>query len=350
MMDSSSSPESKATSYREAGVDLAAAETAKQRIARTVAGTRTQWVTGAIGAFGGMVRVPEGFAEPTLVMSTDGVGTKVLVAEAAGRYDTVGEDLVNHSVNDILVHGATPLAFMDYIAGADLAVDTIADLVEGVARGCRAHDMALTGGETAQMPGVYQPGHFDLAGTIVGVTERGSAIHGDAIVPGDGLLGYASTGLHTNGYTLARRILFQDMGLAVHDSLPDTDGTVADALLAVHRSYLAAVQPVMAHMHGMAHITGGGIAGNLVRILPETASADVDSESWDVPRLFSILQQSGRVDTAEMREVFNLGIGYIGVLPADSVTLAVEAAEVAGVKTWVIGEIRTGQQEVRFTK
>jgi len=346
MTDSSSSPESKATSYRDAGVDLAAAETAKHRIARTVAETRTQWVTGAIGAFGGMVRVPEGFAEPTLVMSTDGVGTKVLVAEAAGRYDTVGEDLVN----DILVHGATPLAFMDYIAGADLAVDTIADLVAGVARGCRAHDMALTGGETAQMPGVYQPGHFDLAGTIVGVTERGAAIHGDAIVPGDVLLGYASTGLHTNGYTLARRILFQDMGLSVHDPLQDTEGTVADALLAVHRSYFAAVQPVMAHMHGMAHITGGGIAGNLVRILPESTCAEVDPGSWDAPPLFTILQHHGQVDTAEMREVFNLGIGYIGVLPADSVTLAVEAAERAGVGTWVIGEIRTGQQEVRFTK
>jgi phosphoribosylformylglycinamidine cyclo-ligase len=350
MADSPASPKSNATSYRDAGVDLAAAETAKQRIARTVAGTRTQWVTGAIGAFGGMVRIPAGLAEPTLVMSTDGVGTKVLVAEATGRYDTVGEDLVNHSVNDILVHGATPLAFMDYIAGADLGIDAIADLVEGVARGCRAHDMALTGGETAQMPGVYQPGHFDLAGTIVGVTERGTAIHGDAIVPGDVLLGYASTGLHTNGYTLARRILFHDMGLGLNDAMPDTNGTVADALLAVHRSYSSAVQSVMGHMHGMAHITGGGIPGNLVRILPETTSAVVDSRSWGIPELFTILQQGGRVDTAEMREVFNLGIGYIGVLPADSVTQAAEAAERAGVGTWVIGEIRTGQQEVRFTK
>ncbi|MEE8477279.1 MAG: phosphoribosylformylglycinamidine cyclo-ligase [Gemmatimonadales bacterium] len=349
MADSPSSSESKATSYRDAGVDLAAAEAAKQRIARTVAGTRTRWVAGTVGAFGGMVRVPEGFAEPTLVMSTDGVGTKVLVAEAAGRYHTVGEDLVNHSVNDILVHGATPLAFMDYIAGADLAVDTIADLVEGVARGCRAHEMALTGGETAQMPDVYQPGHFDLAGTIVGVVERTAAIHGDAIVPGDVLLGYASTGLHTNGYTLARRILFEDMGLAIDAPLADMEGTVADALLAIHRSYFDAVWSVIGHMHGMAHITGGGIAGNLVRILPKSTSAEVDEESWQVPALFTMLQQGGRVDTAEMREVFNLGIGYIGVLPAESVTTAVGAAERAGVETWVIGEIRTGDQEVRFT-
>ena len=349
MADSPSSSESKATSYRAAGVDLAAAEAAKQRIARTVAGTRTRWVTGTVGAFGGMVRVPEGFTEPTLVMSTDGVGTKVLVAEAAGRYHTVGEDLVNHSVNDILVHGATPLAFMDYIAGADLAVGTIADLVEGVARGCRTHEMALTGGETAQMPDVYQPGHFDLAGTIVGVVERAAAIHGDAIVPGDVLLGYASTGLHTNGYTLARRILFGDMGLAIDAPLGDMDGTVADALLATHRSYFDAVWSVIGHMHGMAHITGGGIPGNLVRILPKSTSAEVNAESWPVPTLFTLLQQGGRVDTAEMREVFNLGIGYIGVLPAESVTKAVEAAERAGVETWVIGEIRTGKQEVRFT-
>lgn len=350
MADSPSSSESKATSYRDAGVDLAAAESAKQRIARTVAGTRTQWVAGAIGAFGGMVRVPDGYTEPTLVMSTDGVGTKVLVAEAAGRYDTVGEDLVNHSVNDILVHGATPLAFMDYIAGADLSVDTIADLVEGVARGCRAHQMALTGGETAQMPGVYQPGHFDLAGTIIGVAEGAAAIHGAAIVPGDVLLGYASTGLHTNGYTLARQILFKDMGLAIDDQLTDTGTTVADALLEVHCSYLDAVKPVVGHMHGMAHITGGGIAGNLVRILPESTSAEVDPGSWDLAPIFTILQQGGRVDTAEMREVFNLGIGYIGVLPAESVGQAVTAADRAGVATWVIGKIREGEREVRFTE
>ena len=197
--------------YAEAGVDLEGAEAAKARIARAVAGTRTSLSAGHIGAFGGMVRIPEGMRRPTLVLSTDGVGTKVLVALEAGRFDTVGEDLVNHSVNDILVHGATPIAFMDYLAGSGLGVEQIAGLVEGIARGCRAHDMALAGGETAQMPGLYRPGTYDLAGTIVGVVEEDAAIHGDAIRPGDVLLGYASSGLHTNGYTLARRIVFERM-------------------------------------------------------------------------------------------------------------------------------------------
>jgi len=197
--------------YAAAGVDLEGAEAAKARIGELVAGTRTALSVGQVGAFGGMVRIPPGMQRPTLVLSTDGVGTKVLVALEAGRVGTVGEDLVNHSVNDILVHGATPIAFMDYIAGSALGVEQIAGLVEGIARGCRHHDMALAGGETAQMPGLYQPGTYDLAGTIIGVVEEDAALHGDQIVPGDVLLGYASTGLHTNGYTLARRIVFERM-------------------------------------------------------------------------------------------------------------------------------------------
>ena len=188
--------------YAEAGVDLESAEAAKARIGRAVATTRTPLSIGHVGAFGGMVRIPDGMRRPVLVLSTDGVGTKVLVALEAGRFDTVGEDLVNHGVNDILVHGATPIAFMDYIAGSGLSVEQIAGLVEGIARGCRAHRMALAGGETAQMPGLYRAGTYDLAGTIIGVVEEEAAIHGDAIRPGDVLLGYASTGLHTNGYTL----------------------------------------------------------------------------------------------------------------------------------------------------
>ena len=224
--------------YAAAGVDLAKADEAKARIGTAVAGTRTPLSVGKVGAFGGMVRVPAGMRKPTLVLSTDGVGTKVLVALQAGRFDTVGEDLVNHSVNDILVHGATPIAFMDYIAGSGLGVEQIAGLVEGIARGCRLHGMALAGGETAQMPGLYQPGTYDLAGTIIGVVEEDEALHGDAIAPGDVLLGYASTGLHTNGYTLARRIVFEKMGLGLDDRLGDTGRSVADALLAVHQSYV----------------------------------------------------------------------------------------------------------------
>jgi phosphoribosylformylglycinamidine cyclo-ligase len=334
--------------YAEAGVDLEGAEAAKAKIARAVAGTRTALSAGHVGAFGGMVRVPEGMRRPTLVLSTDGVGTKVLVAIEAGRFDTVGEDLVNHSVNDILVHGATPVAFMDYIAGSGLSVEQIAGLVEGIARGCRAHEMALAGGETAQMPGLYRPGTYDLAGTIVGVVEEEAAIHGDAIVPGDVLLGYASSGLHTNGYTLARRIVFERMGLGIEDRLGVLDRSVADALLEVHRSYYHSVRPVLSHIHGMAHITGGGIPGNLVRILPAGCEAVVDSRSWEIPPLFTLLQQAGGISTGEMRDVFNLGVGLIAVLPPRSVPAAQAAATAEGVVTWTMGEIRPGTQAVRF--
>lgn len=336
--------------YAAAGVDLETAEAAKARIGELVAGTRTALSTGHVGAFGGMVRIPDGMRRPTLVLSTDGVGTKVLVALQAKRFDTVGEDLVNHGVNDVLVHGAAPIAFMDYIAGAGLDVEQIAQIVEGIARGCRAHGMALAGGETAQMPGLYQPGTYDLAGTIIGVVEEDRALHGDAIKPGDMLLGYASTGLHTNGYTLARQIVFQQMGLDLADRLGDTGQTVAEALLAVHRSYYRSVVPVLDRMHGLAHITGGGIAGNLVRILPAERQATVDPQSWELPPLFLTLQQAGRVSTGEMRDVFNLGVGLIAVLPPDAVAAAQSAAAADGVPTWVMGEIRSGHRTVRFAR
>jgi phosphoribosylformylglycinamidine cyclo-ligase len=336
--------------YTAAGVDLAGADEAKARIGELVAGTRTALSVGEVGAFGGMVRVPSGLRRPTLVLSTDGVGTKVLVALQAGRYDTVGEDLVNHSVNDILVHGATPIAFMDYIAGSGLGVAEIAGLVEGIARGCRAHGMALAGGETAQMPGLYQPGTYDLAGTIVGVVDEEAALHGDRIVPGDVLLAYGSTGLHTNGYTLARRIVFERMGLGLEDRLADTGSTVADALLAVHRSYFRSVMPVISLVHGLAHITGGGIPGNLVRILPAGCEAVIDAGTWELPPLFATLQQAGEVSTEEMRDVFNLGVGLIAVLPADAVAAVRDAAAADGVTTWPMGEVRRGERAVRFAR
>lgn len=336
--------------YAEAGVDLEGAEAAKARIGRAVATTRTPFSVGRVGAFGGMVRIPDGMRRPTLVLSTDGVGTKVLVALEAGRFDTVGEDLVNHGVNDILVHGATPLAFMDYIAGAGLGVEQIAGLVEGIARGCRAHGMALAGGETAQMPGLYRPGTYDLAGTIVGVVEEEAAIHGDAIRPGDVLLGYASSGLHTNGYTLARRIVSERMGLGIADRFGELDRSVAEVLLDVHRSYFRSVTPVLPQLHGMAHITGGGIPGNLVRILPPGCEAVVDPASWDPPPLFTTLQRAGGISTGEMRDVFNLGVGLIAVLPPQSVAAAQAAAAADGVATWTMGEIRPGPPAVRFAR
>ena len=336
------------TRYGEAGVDLVRAGSAKQRIAELVAAARTGNARGRPGGFGGMVRVPAGYDRPLLVMSTDGVGTKVLVARAANRFDTVGEDLVNHSVNDILVHGAAPLAFLDYLAGAGLEVGQIEALVRGVARGCRAHAMDLAGGETAEMPGLYAPGEFDLAGTIVGVVEEDRAIHGTAIQAGHVLLGYASTGLHTNGYTLARRILFEEQRLGLDAPLPGTDGSVADALLAVHRSYHAAVAPVLHLVSGLAHITGGGIPGNLVRVLPEGLEAWIDGRSWTWPPLFRYLQEAGRVSLEEMRDVFNLGIGFLAVISPEAAPVLEQAAARAGVATWVLGEIRSGERGVRF--
>jgi phosphoribosylformylglycinamidine cyclo-ligase len=237
---------------------------------------------------------------------------------------------------------------MDYIAGAGLSEDMLAEIVEGVARGCRNHDMALAGGETAQMPGLYQPGHFDLAGTIIGVVEEAEAMHGDRIVAGDLLLGFASTGLHTNGYTLARHILFEQAGLTLEDGIPGTGQSVADALLAVHRSYAPALMPVLSLVHGIAHITGGGIGGNLVRILPPDCAAVVDPSSWPMPPLFAFLQEAGAVSTDEMRDVFNLGIGLIVAVPREAEADVRAAAELAGVATWRIGLVESGVPSVRF--
>ena len=223
-------------------------------------------------------------------------------------------------------------------------------MVEGIARGCRNHEMALAGGETAQMPGLYRTGTYDLAGTIVGVVEEDRALHGDSIAPGDLLLGYASTGLHTNGYTLARRVIFERMKLRIGDELRGTGRTVADALLAVHRSYSRAVTPILSHIHGLAHITGGGIPGNLVRILPQNCTAVVDPGTWEWPPLFSILQQAGQISTQEMRDVFNLGVGFVAVLPPDAVSAVQAAATEHGVTTWVMGEIQRGSRTVRFAR
>ena len=337
--------------YAAAGVKLDTAEEAKRRIAELVRATRTPLARGQIGGFGGMVRVPDGYQKPVLVMSTDGVGTKVLVAAAAGIHDTVGEDLVNHSVNDILVHGATPLAFLDYIATGNLVPEIAAQIVAGVARGCKAHDMTLAGGETAQLPDLYQPGHYDLAGSIVGVVEEDKALHGDRVQPGDQLIGYASTGLHTNGYTLARKIIFESMKLRVDAPFPETEQTVGQVLLAVHRSYAAALRPVLGEVHALAHITGGGIPGNLVRMLPAGTDAVVDAGSWPWPPLFRVLMRAGQVSRDEMRRVFNLGVGMIAVVARDHVETTIQAAERVQVPAWVIGEIRPaigGGPAVRF--
>ena len=335
--------------YAAAGVNLEVAERAKRRIAELVRSTRTPLALGELGAFGGMVRVPPGYNKPVLVMSTDGVGTKVLVAARAGVHDTVGEDLVNHCVNDILVHGAKPLAFLDYLATAELVPEVAAAIVEGVARGCRFHDMTLAGGETAQLPDLYAPGQYDLAGTIVGVVEEEEALHGDRVRPGDLLLGYAASGLHTNGYSLARRVVFETLNLDLRDPFPEDGRTVADVLLAVHRSYSASITPALPRIRALAHITGGGIAGNLVRVLPEGCEAQVDSGGWPWPPLFRVLMRAGNIPLAEMRRVFNLGVGMISVVGPDDVDEVQATAARASVTTWLIGEIRAGATGVRFS-
>ncbi len=332
--------------YAEAGVDLKAADEAKTRIASLVRGTQTKLAAGAVGGFGGMLRLPSGLQRPLLVMSTDGVGTKVLVARDCEQLGTVGEDLVNHCVNDILVHGATPLAFQDYLAGADLSIDETATIVSGVARACRSHEMLLAGGETAQMPGLYQSGHFDLAGTILGVVEEEDALHGDRVRPGDLLVGYESTGLHTNGFTLARRVFFDQMGLSVESRVEDLASTVGEALLAVHRSYWGALRDVVARVHALAHITGGGIPGNLVRVLPPGCRATVRRKAWPCPPLFDLLQRAGSIEPREMSDVFNLGLGMIAVVPEALLDEVQRGAREAGVRTWVVGEIRSGDTRV----
>lgn len=334
---------SPAESYRRAGVDLDFAEQVKRRIAELSRRTRTGLAFGPVGSFGGLIQIPPEIDEPLAVLSTDGVGTKVLVAIRAGRHHTVGEDLVNHCVNDILVHGARPIAFQDYIAGSALESETIAALVEGVARGCLVHQMTLTGGETAQLPDLYHPGHYDLAGTILGLVPRRSVLLGDRVRSGDLLLGYASSGLHTNGYTLARRIVFDLLGLDLESDVADLGKPLGEVLLEVHRSYFEAIYPVVDRVHALAHITGGGIPGNLPRALPQGLAAKIEIGSWTVPPIFHFLQQAGSVDRDEMYRVFNMGIGMIAAVAPDDVDAVAEAALRAGVSTWQIGEVVPGE-------
>ncbi len=336
--------------YAAAGVRLDAAAEAKRRIAELVRATRTPLALGQVGAFGGMVRVPAGMRKPVLVLSTDGVGTKVLVAIRAGVHDTIGEDLVNHGVNDILVHGAAPLAFQDYVATGALVPEVAAAIVTGVARGCRAHGMVLAGGETAQLPDLYAEGHYDLAGTIVGVVEEDDALHGDQVRAGDVLIGYASNGLHTNGYSLARRLVFDTMKLDLDDPFPDDGRPVAQVLLAVHVSYAAAVMPVLPRLHALAHITGGGIPGNLIRVLPQGCEAVVDAGGWPWPPVFRVLMREGRVALAEMRRVFNLGVGMIAVAARNDAEPVLAAAKRARIATWIIGDVNAGTTGVRFAE
>lgn len=335
--------------YASAGVDIDAAEDSKHRIKRLVESTFTAGARGAFGGFGGMFRVPEGLAKPLLVSSADGVGTKIKVAIEADRHDTIGHCLVNHCVNDILVQGATPLFFLDYVAFGKLIPSVVEGVVAGVSAGCRENGAALVGGETAEMPGVYTPPDYDLAGFIVGVVEEDQVITSAGVREGDVLVGLASTGLHTNGYSLARRIVSDRLKLGVHDAFPGAGGqSVADVLLAVHRSYLPVLRPVLGQVHAMAHITGGGIPGNLDRALPSHLDAVVETTAWEIPGTFRVLEEAGGVDRAEMYRAFNMGVGMIVITDTVGAAAVRDLATKAGVDNWIIGHTRPGSGRVHL--
>ncbi|HRN53931.1 MAG TPA: phosphoribosylformylglycinamidine cyclo-ligase [Gemmatimonadaceae bacterium] len=335
--------------YASAGVDIDAADDSKHRIKKLVESTFTAGARGAFGGFGGMFRVPEGAKKPLLVASADGVGTKIKTAIEADRHDTIGHCLVNHCVNDILVQGAKPLFFLDYVAFGKLIPSVVEGVVAGVSAGCRENGASLIGGETAEMPGVYTPPDYDLAGFIVGWVEEDQVITSAGVKDGDVLVGLGSSGLHTNGYSLARRIVAERLKLGPHDVFPEHGGkTVADVMLAVHRSYLPLLGGALHHVHAMAHITGGGIPGNLDRALPSHLDAVVDTTAWDIPPLFRVLEEAGQVDRAEMYRAFNMGVGMIVITDTAGASYIRDLAAQAGVANWTIGHIRPGTGRVHL--
>jgi phosphoribosylformylglycinamidine cyclo-ligase len=339
--------------YKSSGVDIDAGNEVVRRIKGLARATFTPGVLSEIGSFGGLFRLDPGrFVDPVMVASADGVGTKLKVAFMAGRHDTVGEDLVNHCVNDILVQGATPLFFLDYLATGRVAPDVAEQIVAGMARGCRANGCALLGGETAEMPGFYAEGEYDLAGFIVGGVDRAAVIDGRGLRAGDVLVGLPSTGLHTNGYSLARRIVFEQLGLRVDSVVPELGGvTIGEALLTVHRSYLKAMEPLLAErglVVGLAHITGGGITENLPRIFPAGLGARIDRRAWDVPALFRFLGDAGRVPTEDMYRSFNMGIGLIVACRPTEGDRVVAMLGSQGERPRVIGEMIAGARTVSY--
>src|SRR5271165_3770747 len=326
--------------YADAGVDISQGDRTKQRIKYLAQKTFNKQVLSEIGGFGGLFRLDTAkYANPILVSSADGVGTKLKVAFALDMHHTVGADLVNHCVNDIAVQGATPLFFLDYLATGRLDEGVIEKVVTGLADACKANGCALIGGETAQMPGFYADGEYDLAGFIVGAVDKEKLITGSKIQAGDVLIGFPSTGLHTNGYSLARKLFFEVAGYAPNQYVNELKDKAGAALMKVHRSYLPVIKKLTAAdlVVGMAHITGGGITENLPRMLPRTISAVVETGSWIPPAIFSHLQQLGSVEPEEMLRTFNMGIGLIAAVPADKFKRAKSMLDRAGEKFFVIG-------------
>lgn len=337
------------TDYKSAGVDIEAGDEAVFRMKQYVQSTFNERVLTDIGAFGGMFAAsfPE-MTEPVLVSSMDGVGTKVKIAAMMGKYDTIGADLVNHCVNDILVQGARPLFFLDYFASGKLVPQVAEQVVKGMAQSCVDAGCALIGGETAEMPGVYVEGELDLAGCIVGVVDGPKIIDGSKIQPGDVLVGIASSGLHTNGYSLVRRILFEDNDYKIDQYVPELGAVLGDVLLAPHRCYLTPVMAILAEfdVHAMAHLTGGGFYNNIPRVLPIDCQVTVERRYWGVPPIFTLLQDRGDIDPVEMHRTFNMGIGMVLVVPNHRGLDIVAKLQELGETASIIGEVHKGGREV----
>ncbi|MBQ8126059.1 MAG: phosphoribosylformylglycinamidine cyclo-ligase [Kiritimatiellae bacterium] len=338
------------SAYAQAGVNIDVKMGAVSSIKAMVAATKTANVLGGIGAFGGLHKVPTG-KDMILVASTDGVGTKLKVAAMMNKHDTVGQDIVNHCVNDILVQGAKPLFFMDYVGTSKVDPDQFKNVVAGLCKACRENRMALLGGETAEMPGLYPAGEYDLVGTIVGCVKRKDLITGKSIRAGDVILGFPSGGLQTNGFSLARRVIFDLDQHSWQDKLPGTNQTFGDALLAVHKSFLKPVAKLMERkvkITGMAHITGGGFPDNLPRVLPKAVNAEIDRSSWEVPTIFKYIENRGKVDHDEMYRVFNMGIGFVVIIPKNQLTKATNILKAQHQPYSVIGVIRKGKGVVTY--
>jgi phosphoribosylformylglycinamidine cyclo-ligase len=338
--------------YKQAGVDIDEAERAVASIRKMARGTFTAGVLTDIGSFGACYALPK-MRKPVLISSVDGVGTKLKIAFLSGRHDTIGEDLVNHCVNDIAVQGATPLFFLDYLAVGRLDAQVAASIVSGIARGCRLNQCALIGGETAEMPGLYADGEYDLAGTIVGAAEKTKVITGQGIRAGDVLIGLASNGLHTNGYSLARKILFDTGGYKVDSHVTELGGILGDELMKIHRSYLAPIRALLdaGLLLGAAHITGGGITDNTPRMLPKGLAAEIDLSVWTVPPVFELMRRIGEIGDEDYRRTFNLGIGMILAVSAKRSGKALRILQKLGETAYLTGEVvarKRGGKRVRY--
>jgi phosphoribosylformylglycinamidine cyclo-ligase len=343
----------KKLTYKNSGVDIAAGDRATERIKTLAKSTFTPGVLKGIGSFGGFFSLKTNeYKSPVLVSSVDSVGTKLKVAFMTRKHDTVGEDIVNHCVNDVLVHGAKSLFFLDYIGTGKLSPDVVEQIVKGLSRGCKRVGCALIGGETAELPEFYKKGEYDLAGCVVGVVEKAKIIDGSRIRPGDRIIGLKSNGLHTNGYSLARKVLFGRARLRVNEHVKELRTTVGKELLKVHRCYAPSIFSVLKkfRIKGMAHITGGGIRGNLKRILPESCDARIDADSWRIPPIFSLLQRLGDIDDKEMFKAFNMGIGMILVVSRKDTDGILKQLSSLKETPYLIGEITPGTGKARLLK